>query len=478
MATGARPEQEALRERFPVPLLPLGDRPFLQHVVERLVSLEIIDIHVVVSHRPEMVERLLEDGSRWGCRFSFHLARDAHHPYGRLRRIPGEDEERLLLGHADRLPAMAPEEVLGDRPLVLRDGDAWTGWAVVPSAVLQGLDDETEEKDVERIVESLGLAAAEAAPVLSVCSPTALLVSQRLAFDGHVPGLIFGARQAEPGVWISRNVMMHPSVRVRPPVFIGENSRLNRGVRIGPNVLVSADCIVDEGTSLEDAAVFPDSFVGEHLELNGVLVDRNRLVNIRHGAVVDIKDDFILGNMGHGYLGSLVGRLWSRAAAMGLLVFFAPLMLLLAGALSMFRRGPVLHRRQVVRLPAPPERSGWRLFELFSFLPHGAVGKANDGLGPFCLRFLPALLNIARGDMRFVGLPPRTPDEIALLPPDWKELYLGSVAGAVTEAFVHYGAEADEDEQFAAEALYASRPNLRHDLGLLGGYLWRVIAVR
>jgi len=478
MATGARPEQEALKERFPVPLLPLGDRPFLQHVVERLVSLEIIDIHVVVSHRPEMIERLLEDGSRWGCRFNYHLARDPDRPYGRLSRIVAEDDDLLLFGHADRLPATTTEPAPGNRPTVLRENGAWSGWAAVPPALLRGLTDDMTESDVERVFESAGLGALDAAPVLSVCSPPALLASQRLAFDGNAPGLIFGARQVEPGVWISRNVMMHPSVRVQPPVFIGENSRLNHGVRIGPNVLVAADCIIDERTALEDAVVFPDSFVGENLELNGVLVDRNRLVNIRHGAKVDIKDDFILGNMGHGYLGSLIGRLWSRAAAMVLLVLFAPLMLLIACTLALFRRGPVLHRRQVVRLPAPPERSGWRFFERFSFLPSGGVKKSNGGLGPFCLHFLPALLNIARGEMRFVGLPPRTPDEIEQLPSDWKELYLGSVAGAVTEAFVNYGAEADEDEQFASEALYASRPNLRHDIGLLGGYLWRVLAVR
>ena len=49
-------------------------------------------------------------------------------------------------------------------------------------------------------------------------------------------------------------------------------------------------------------------------------------------------------------------------------------------------------------------------------------------------RFLPGLLHVATGHLAFVGLPPRTREEILRLPHDWQALYLRGKAGLVTEA--------------------------------------------
>ncbi len=38
IAPGLSPGMEALNERYPSPLLPLVDRPFIQHVVEFLIE--------------------------------------------------------------------------------------------------------------------------------------------------------------------------------------------------------------------------------------------------------------------------------------------------------------------------------------------------------------------------------------------------------------------------------------------------------
>lgn len=54
---------EVLSERLGAAMLPLLDRPFLQHVVECLVRWGITEIDVVLSHLPEKVEAFLEAGS-------------------------------------------------------------------------------------------------------------------------------------------------------------------------------------------------------------------------------------------------------------------------------------------------------------------------------------------------------------------------------------------------------------------------------
>ena len=104
IATGLNSEMSALNERSPIPLLPVGDRPFIQHIVEALVERGITEFDFVLHHLPEKLEHLLGDGARWGCRFQFHLARNAARPYGMLKTLRAD--EPILLAHADRLPAL------------------------------------------------------------------------------------------------------------------------------------------------------------------------------------------------------------------------------------------------------------------------------------------------------------------------------------------------------------------------------------
>jgi len=52
-------QMQRLGERYPSALLPLMDRPFIQHIIETLVSRGCSRFEVVLSHRPEKIEALL-----------------------------------------------------------------------------------------------------------------------------------------------------------------------------------------------------------------------------------------------------------------------------------------------------------------------------------------------------------------------------------------------------------------------------------
>ena len=79
LATGECPDMNPLNERYPTPLFPLVDRPFLQHVVETLVEQGITDMDFLLCHLPEEIERTFGDGTRWGAQFRYHLAHDVPH---------------------------------------------------------------------------------------------------------------------------------------------------------------------------------------------------------------------------------------------------------------------------------------------------------------------------------------------------------------------------------------------------------------
>ena len=84
------------------PMMPLVDRPFIQHVVECLVDQDIKQIDFVLANHAENIEELFSDGKRWGANFQFHLARDENKPYSRVRSIiSANNAGNFLVLHAD-----------------------------------------------------------------------------------------------------------------------------------------------------------------------------------------------------------------------------------------------------------------------------------------------------------------------------------------------------------------------------------------
>jgi lipopolysaccharide/colanic/teichoic acid biosynthesis glycosyltransferase len=486
IATDHQFESAAFNYRLPSVMLPLVDRPFIQHVIEYLIDRKITDFDLILSHLPEKIEGFLGDGARWGSTFRYHLVRDPRRPYTVLRSIHLEDDEYILLVHADRLAQISAEhlELAAGRgksfPFCYRNAAdsandlTWTGWACMPTGSLKEMSGDADEKEAAtRLIEAARSedSIIEIDPPLSVVSYAELLDSQLKVLTGQFSGLAVSGKEAEEGIWVSRNVSLDPTARLVAPVFIGENCRIARGIHLGPNAVIGGDCVLDSRCIVSNSLIMSGSYVGEALELSDVIVDKNRLVNVRVGAAVSISDAFILGSIQDTHFKRYFSGVFSRLTAALLLLVFWPALLLTALCLKLFRRGPVVHRTEALRLPTTTEKSEWRTFDLCSFVPGGSDAA---GLRRLLLAFLPALINVAKGELRFVGVAPRTPAEIDGLPDDWKALYLRSKPGIVTEAFVNYGVTPTEDDLYTAEAFYAAAAGLKHDLKLLRRYFGRI----
>jgi dTDP-glucose pyrophosphorylase len=71
MAGGRGERLGELTTAIPKPMLPLGDRPILQHIVEHLVAHGIRRIFLSVNHYAKMIEDHFGDGSRFFCRIEY-----------------------------------------------------------------------------------------------------------------------------------------------------------------------------------------------------------------------------------------------------------------------------------------------------------------------------------------------------------------------------------------------------------------------
>ena len=460
-----------LAERTPAPLLPLAGRPMLHHVVESLALRGVTEIDFVLDHLPQAVEEEMGEGERWGCRFRFHLLGLPGQAARLLRAVsPAWDGETVLLGDARTLPLL-PEDLSTlegtarrfDGPGVpgpggVPDEETWTGWAVLPAAWLREAPDHDGEPE-ELLRRLVSRCEGETVPgLIGLRNWQELLDSTERVLSGAFPGLELPAVEVEPGVWIARNVSLHPNTRVHPPVLLGEDSRIEAGAVVGPAVAVGSGCILAEGTTVERTVICPGTFVGEGLELREAVVDRSTLVSVLLGTELELTEEFLLGGLQEVSLRRRFAAACERVLGALAWILTLPLFLLSWALLRLSRRGPVLHEQRVLELPARSFGGDWRTFPWRSFgiarRPAAERNTVEKVLGWLRLDCLPALRDVARGRVHFTGLPPRRILEVQALPEEWRTLYLQGRVGLATLTEVEHGPGASRDQQQACETWY------------------------
>jgi NDP-sugar pyrophosphorylase family protein len=473
-------------------LLPLGDRPALQHIVESLVTQGITSIELIVGHGPERVEALLGNGDRWGCAFRYHLPAQPDRPYRSLKIIQDLDTQPWVLIHAEQYPCVefiAPASAKTllyygsfhnspDRSSATAAPEiSWGGTALMPSI---NITDEIANYTFDELrahFEKL-LAGDEATVVtatewLDVSTPSRLLHSQDALLDKKLRGLLISGTERSAGIWVSRNATIHPSVTLTPPLYIGTNSRLSKGVKIGPYAVVGADCIVDTNTMIDHSLIFEGSYVGEALEVHKAIVAHNLLVNVRLDASVDISENFLLGRLDRPSRRTMVGTAFQSALALLLLIVFSPVLLI--SSMYWLIRGVPFKTIEVIELPADDKPGAFATCPLLCVGADAWSVPRTAGWSAFLRQFLPGLFAVVAGHMDLVGMPPRTIAETEALPEDWRLIYVRGKSGLITEAGTTSTDVGDQMQLYLADAYYSVQHGLSHDFMLALRYFGRLI---
>ncbi len=442
-----------------LPLFPLLDRPFLQHVVEHLADRGVTEVQFVLGRHAAAVEDYLGDGARWGCKFAYHLTRDPDRPARTVRALAGAvGGGPVLLGHADRLPPL-PAPLTGERAAFTHDG-RWTGWAVADAADLAALPNGVGRDELFAHLVAVGADPVEVGPPLAFESAADVAAAQRTLLRDEFPGVLRAAREVRPGVWLARGVKVSPTAELVAPVFVGEGTAVGANAKVGPDAVVGPGCLVDAGATVRDTTVLPTSYVGPGVELNGVIVDGRNLLNPKRGTAVSVEGHLLDALTSPIAPRSAAGRLIERVAAAAGFVAGLPVLAAAAAWLKATRGGPVFRRRRFVRTPAAPHEAGWRLGSTFTLSADTADGGPSGWvvrptMGGLVCDLLPGLLAVARGDLRLVGLPPRTADGLGQVPTDRWPAFLGTPAGLMSEAELMHADGASPDDVYLADAFQA-----------------------
>ncbi|MCA9972766.1 MAG: NDP-sugar synthase, partial [Anaerolineales bacterium] len=392
LATGETPKLHPLTADTPAPLLPVANRPVLGHAVELLARQGFKSCVVSLHHHAGQVEAFLQDGARWGLRLDYALQRAPLGDAGALKWAAPQLAETTLLLPGDALldldvapaaqfhrahgglltalvyappapPAhpvwLAPDGRLSLTPLA-GPPLALTGAYLVEPALLDAIPPHAPcglaADLIPRLLETV--TTVHAYQVHGYVNPLATFAEYHAAQAAYLDSAAAGTgggpaatgggpaihtlpaggsalrhptldgRRMGSSVWVGKQNVIHPSVRIRPPVCIGDNCRIGRDVELGPHAVVGSHSVIADEATVHASTILPGTYVGRLVDVNGRIVHHNTLIDAATADSTVVADAFLLGPASAQAAGIDLGRVVDAAAAAPLLAALAPLLLL------------------------------------------------------------------------------------------------------------------------------------------------------
>ncbi|MCB0963204.1 MAG: NTP transferase domain-containing protein, partial [Acidimicrobiales bacterium] len=345
MAGGEGTRLRPLTSNCPKPMLPLANRPMMEHIVTLLKRHGIDEIVVTVAFLANQIRTYFGDGSEFGIKVVYATEDQPLGTAGSVRNAMDVLDERFLVISGDVLTDIDLGKILAFHEE--KQALATIGLVHVPNPLEFGIVITREDGSIERFLEkptwgqvfsdtiNTGIFvlepeifdfipdgrpvdfSGEVFPALLEASKPlygavaegywedvgtldSYVTAHKDVMDGRVdvdvPGFEFGK-----GIWIGEGAEVHPDATIDGFAIIGENSRVEAGARLGDYTVLGSNVRVRADADLERSVVHDNAYLGEGVRLNGAVV--GRATDLRKGARCDdgsvIGDECFIGDGAH-----------------------------------------------------------------------------------------------------------------------------------------------------------------------------------
>jgi len=307
----------------PKSVLPVLNRPFLEHFIAYLKHFGVENIILTLSYMPDIIREYLGDGSRYGVRLTYCLEEEPLGTAGAVKNAEAYIDGTFFVLNGDVFSDMN----LGDMLAFHRERKAQAtislSWVDDPSAF--GVVETDDESRVKRFIEkppreeastnwiNAGTYVLEPGVLEHIPANTHYMFEKGLYPDllnkgapvygypcrGYwldmgtpekyfslnadlLSGKISSHLVSLPdknGIYYSRDAVVSPAAAVTPPVYIDSGSRIGEGVRIAGPVVIGRGCRVEDGASIESAVLWDNVNIGAGAGISGCIVSSDIIIS-------------------------------------------------------------------------------------------------------------------------------------------------------------------------------------------------------
>jgi len=337
MAGGEGTRLRPLTSNQPKPMMPLANRPMMEHIVELLKEHGFDDIVVTVAFLANNIRNYFGDGSEFGVRMVYATEETPLGTAGSVRNAMQElRDERFLVISGDVLTDIDLSAIVKFHEE--KDALATIGLKAMENPLEFGIVITREDGSIERFLEKPGWGQ-----VFSDTINTGIYVLEPGIFDFIAPGVpvdfssdvfpslldasesLFGyvaegywedvgtleayvkAHQdvldrkvaVQPpgfdlghGVWLGEGTEVDPGAKIEGPAVIGDYCRIQAGAHIREYTVLGSNVSVGSDAYLERSIVHDNAYLGNGVRLRGAVVGRSS--DLRKGARCD--EGVVLGD--------------------------------------------------------------------------------------------------------------------------------------------------------------------------------------
>ncbi|KAF5078604.1 sugar phosphate nucleotidyltransferase [Methanobacterium aggregans] len=330
MAGGKGTRLRPLTFTRPKPMIPLVNRPIIQHTVERLKSMGFKDILMTLNYRPDSLKQHFQDGSSMGVNISYSVEKSPMGTGGSVLKAKKYIDDTFLVLSGDVISNVNFKDVLKFHKdkgalatLVLThvEDPAHFGIAVLdedskiinylekPSAdqvfsklantgiyifepeIFDFFDDKKGEIDFSR--EVFPRLIAEDAGIYGyifegywndVGRPETYLKATYDILNRKIREKIYKKRAKQSigkigNMWLGKNIHIGKKVRIEGPVVIGNNCFLDDGSTISRGTVIGDGVFIGKNSTIQGSVILSDSVVKENSFLSACIIDTHCTIN-------------------------------------------------------------------------------------------------------------------------------------------------------------------------------------------------------
>ncbi len=384
MAGGEGTRLRPLTSNMPKPMLPLVNRPMMEHIIELLRGHGVEDIVVTLAFMPNVIRNYFGDGSEFGVRMVYATEESPLGTAGSVRNAMAELDETFLVISGDVLTDIDLGAIVETHRQ--REAVATIGLVRVENPLEYGIVITREDDSIDRFLEkptwgevfsdtiNSGIYVLEPrvfdwiAPDVPVdfssdVFPKLLDAGERVIgavadgywedvgtlpayvrahkdiLDSRVEVTIPGFEVAD-GVYVGEGSEISPEADLVGPAVIGDNCLVDAGVRLGEYVVLGTGVRLRRDGELERTVVHDNAYLGEGVKLRGTVV--GRAADLRRNARCE--EGVVLGDevfIGEDAVVSADVKVYAFKTVEGGAVVNSSLIWESRGARSLFGRGGV-----------------------------------------------------------------------------------------------------------------------------------------
>lgn len=298
LAAGLGTRLRPLTHHRPKPLVPVLNKPLLEHHLEQLAALGVQEVALNVHHLPEQIQSHLGQGERWGL----HLTYSWEHPtilgtgggIAKLRDFFIHEPEFLVINgdivhQVDLRSALQHHRASGAIATLLvrtHPGDPQIGSVDIDEAgwIRRVPDMPAQDTLYKRMYTGMQVLTPRIFDYLLHLPPPPsciLRTAYRRALEDSLPITSYSIGDnlwkdiGDPNSYLDahRSLLQHQStpsshwpsgVNIHPPVWLGEHIMWGSAVEIGPHVVIGDHAHIGSHTHLIDTVIWPQTALPAH----------------------------------------------------------------------------------------------------------------------------------------------------------------------------------------------------------------------